>query len=548
MKSLLFKRKREFVIYLIGCFLPAVNQLMGNFGFALLIGSVQARSTEILMKTTAVAVIIVVVSSLFQLLSRFMRIGYMRDTILDVRLQAFDKILAYDVHHFNKKSKDAYVSNLVNDINIFEQQFFHRLLNVIFRGGVYVLSVLILLFMDTLFAITIFVLSWVIFWLTKKFENRTVSLQEQVSAENESFTLKASNVFNGAELLKLNNVEDRFLEQTLSSVDAVERKRFKYTVFTEGQRSLTNTLSFGIFIGMLAYLIALGFQGVSIGKITLMLQLGFGCVWPIGQVMPMFNELKASARIFEKITSVEKYDTTDERDKASFSFENAIKVERVDFSYESVKTLNNLNFTLKPGKKYLIRGTSGSGKSTLMKVLAKIVDEYEGSITMDGVDLRQISEKSFNENVSFIYQDVFLFEDTIRNNITLYKNYTQESVYDAIEKAGLNEFVNEHSDGLERMLEENGKNLSGGQRQRISIARAILRNTQILFSDEATASLNQELGKAVENTLLSLEQTVISISHRFYEGVTENYDFVLEMKNGTLIEYPGTVYFKEALT
>lgn len=547
MKQLLFKRKKEFVIYLIGCFLPAVNQLMGNFGFALLIGSVQARSSEVLVKTIVIAVIIVVVSSLLQLLSRFMRIGFMRDTLLDVRLQAFDKILAYDVHHFNKRSKDTYVSNLVNDINIFEQQFFHRLLNVIFRGGVYVLSVAILLFLDPLFAITIFALSWVIFYLTKKFESKTISLQEQVSIENEVFTLKASNVFNGAELLKLNNVEDRFLEQTLSAVDAVERKRFKYTVFTEGQRSLTNTLSFGIFIGMLAYLIALGFQGVSIGKITLMLQLGFGCVWPIGQVMPMFNELKAAAKIYVKITEVENNVSTDESGKLPFSFSEKIKVEQLNFSYESVKTLNNLNFTLIPGKKYLIRGTSGSGKSTLMKVLAKIADGYEGSVTMDGVDLRQISEKSFNENVSFIYQDVFLFEDTIRNNITLYKTYSEAQIYDALLKAGLDAFVKEHPEGLELKLEENGKNLSGGQRQRISIARAILRNTSILFSDEATASLNQELGKAVENTLLSLDQTIVAISHRVYEGVTEHYDFVLEMKNGTLIEYPGSVYFKEAL-
>jgi ABC-type bacteriocin/lantibiotic exporter with double-glycine peptidase domain len=114
-------------------------------------------------------------------------------------------------------------------------------------------------------------------------------------------------------------------------------------------------------------------------------------------------------------------------------------------------------------------------------------------------------------------------------------------------KAGLEAFVKEHPEGLELKLEENGKNLSGGQRQRISIARAILRNTSILFSDEATASLNQELGKAVENTLLSLDQTIVAISHRVYEGVTERYDFVLEMKNGTLIEYPGSVYFKEAL-
>lgn len=545
MKDLLLKRKRAFILYLIACFLPVVNQLMGSLGFALMLGTVQLGSMNAFYKAVLAAVLIVIVSSLLQLLSRFMRIRFMRDTLLDIRIQAFEKILGDSYTHFSKKSKEVYVSNLINDINIFEQHFFHRLLNVIFRGGVYAFSILILLFMDWKFAIGIFVLSFVVFLITKTFESKTVSLQSEVSSLNEGFMVKTGNTFNGLEILKLNNVEEKFLSQTMDAIEKVEKKRFHFTVFTEGQRSITNILGFGIFIGMLMYLMRQGFDGVSITKITFMLQLGNGCVWPIGQVMPMFNELKASFKIYEKITKSENDSERTMSKDLPFAFQSMINVEGLTFRYEDKIVINNASFKLEKGKKYLLKGASGSGKSTLIKLLSKIFEAYEGEIEIDGVNYHDVSSNDFNNNISYIYQDVFLFEDTLRNNVTLFKDVDEWKVMEALKKAGLDELVAQRGDGLDMMIEENGKNLSGGQRQRISIARSILKQSEILFADEATSSLNEELGKSVEDTILSLESTVVSISHRYYEGVTDRYDYVLEIKNGQLMEYPSEVYFKE---
>jgi len=547
MKSLLLKRKKAFVLYVLACFLPAINQLLGNFGFANLLGTIEKANMDAFYGAVAVAVGIVILSGLFQLVSRFMRIRFMRDTLLDIRIKAFDKILNYSYAHFSKKSKEVYISNLINDINIFEQNFFHRLLNVIFRGGVYVFSLLILVFMDWKFALGIFLVSLIVFWITQKFESKTIAMQEEVSELNETFTIKVSNTFNGLEILKLNNIEDKFLLQTNQTIDQVERKRFHFTVFTEGQRSITNILGYVIFIGTLMYLMYQGFNGVSITKITFMLQLGNGCVWPIGQVLPMLNELKASVKIYEKITVSDETEITDSIEKLPFSFEESIAVKNLNFNYDDKCILKDANFTLKKGKKYLLKGVSGAGKSTLIKLLSKIYESYSGSIEIDGIDYHLISSEDFNDKVSYIYQDVFLFEDTLRNNITLYKEVSEEQLLSAIKRSGLSEFMDTKEDGLDLMLTENGKNLSGGQRQRISIARSIIKNSEILFADEATSSLNEQLGRAVEETILSLENTVVSISHRFYEGITERYDYVLELKNGNLQEYPSDVYFREVV-
>ena len=121
MKNLLLKRKRAFTLYVIACFLPVANQLMGTFGFAYLIGAIEKASMTVFYGAVAIIAGIVVASSLLQLLSRFMRIKFMRDTLLDIRMQAFDKILNDSYAHFSKKSKEVYISNLINDINTFEQ-------------------------------------------------------------------------------------------------------------------------------------------------------------------------------------------------------------------------------------------------------------------------------------------------------------------------------------------------------------------------------------------------------------------------------------------
>lgn len=545
MKELLLKRKKAFVLYILACFFPVINQLLGNFGFAFLIGSIEKADIKHFYLAVAIAFTIVLVSSVLQLLSRFMRIGYMRDTLLDIRTQAFDKILNYSYANFSKKSKEVYISNLINDINTFEQLFFHRLLNVIFRGGVYVVSLVILSFMDLKFALVIFGVSLLVFVVTKKFENRTVLMQQEVSTLNEEFTIKAANTFNGLEILKLNNIEGKFLDQTMETINRVEKKRFHFTVFTEGQRSLTNILSYVIFIGILMYLLQLAFMGTSILRITFMLQLANGCVWPIGQVLPMLNELKSSVKIYDKITKMDGENVTKEPGELPFSFENNISIRELNFSYEGKDILKEASFELIKGKKYLLKGASGAGKSTLIKLLSKIYEDYSGEILMDGVSYHEIAAESFNDKVAYIYQDVFLFEDTLRNNITLFRDVPEEEIMEAVVRAGLEDLLDQKKEGLDLSIQENGKNLSGGQRQRISIARAILKKSQILFADEATSSLNDDLGKAVEETILSLQSTVVAISHRFYEGITEKYDYVLEIKNGVLHEYPSDVYFRE---
>lgn len=543
MKELLLKRKSKFILYLIACLIPVADHLAFTFTISLLIGSIEVGSMEYFKKVTLITISFLFASSIVYIVSRFMRISYMRDTLLDVRMKAFDKIIKSSYKNFNMKSKENYISNLINDINIFENNFFLKLINVIFNLGVYIASLVILAFLDIRFSIGIFVVSVVLFFIIRIFEGKTVSLQEEVSQGNQEYLLDVSNTFNGLEILKLNNIEDKFLQKSILKIRGLEKKKFNYTVFVEGQNRLTNLLGFLILIGILVYVLNSFTSGVSFTNIMLSFQLANSCVWSIVRVVPIFNELKASSVIYDKITKTEDLEDI-HIPKESFRFNKSIEVKDLYFDYEGKEVFKGISFNIEKGKKYLIKGASGAGKSTLIKLLSKVYDDYKGKIYVDGIDFKDIQEDSLNRNVSFIYQDVFLFEDTIRNNITLYKNYEEDRIIKSCDYSGLSDFIG-NKNGLDEMLLENGKNLSGGERQRISIARAIVKDSSILFVDEGTSSLNEELGRSVENTILSLDSTVIAISHRYYTGVTEKYDYILEIVDGRLNVYTSSEYFSE---
>lgn len=551
MKDLLLKNKGRFILYVIACFLPVISRISTQFIFAIMLDSIKSSlekgDMNYFIKSTIISLSIVLLGSILFIISRFMRISYMRDTILEVRMNAFKNILKKTYKDFHKKSKEVYISNLVNDINIFEETFFINLINIIFSGGLYIVCIIILLFLDYKFAIGIVLMSVMVFFISKSFEKKTVNLKEKVSTSNEKFTVNVANTFNGIEILKLNTIEKKFLEKSLKAIDEVEINKFRYTVFTQTQRCITQFLSKVIYVGILVYILYLIFNGESLIKAIFMMQIANMCIWPIGQVVPLFNEFKASANIYNKITNDHKEDVKLLKQHTEFEFNSNISAKDLTFNYEGKEIFKHATFNIEKGKKYLLKGSSGSGKSTLIKLLSRIYDDYDGEIKIDDVDYKNIKEQSFNSNVSFIYQDVFLFEDTIFNNIALFKDLPEEKVLKAAERAGLSEFLKEKDLGLQDMLMENGKNLSGGQRQRISIARALVKDASILFVDEGTSNLNEELGSAIEDIFLSLDNTVISISHRYYQGVTEKYDYVIEIKDKKIKQYSSEEYFSQVV-
>jgi len=539
MIELLKKRKKNLIIYLIAATFPAIRDFLRTFLYSYIFKTIQKQDLESLKIAIFLGIGFIILSFILYVTSRFMRITFMRDTLLDVRINTFEKIINTDYATFSKKSKDTYVSNLVNDINEFENNFFINFLNFIYRILIYSIAVIILLIIDYKVGIILVTSSILIYLIIRIFQKTTIKYQKEISLTNEDLTLNLSNTFNGLEILKLNNIEKKFTKKIDEKITDLENKKSKFRFLIDSQLSITQNIGLILCIFLIFYLVSK--NNFDYSHLILIIQLSSMILYSLPDIFPRLNVIKASSEIYNKITKLET--SINSKPKPNkFKFTNEIKVTYLSFAYDNKEIFKDASFTIKKGKKYLIKGPSGIGKSTLIKLLSQTFENYTGSITIDGVDIKTIDSKSLNENIAFVYQDVFLFQDTIKNNITLYKDIPNEKIFKAISLSGLNNFLENKS--LDFVIDENGKNLSGGERQRISIARGIAKEAQILFIDEGTSALNQELGSEIEEKITNLDTTVIAISHRYYPNVSEKYDYVLEINEGKVTQYLSKDYFQ----
>jgi len=254
-----------------------------------------------------------------------------------------------------------------------------------------------------------------------------------------------------------------------------------------------------------------------------------GPIIEFSETIPKIRSVKVLfTRIEESLKNKSTYPET-----ADFStLKHTIEFDKVSFAYDENIVLNQISLQFQKGGKYLIVGPSGGGKSTILRLLRKYFAPSDGDIKIDGISLKDIKKVDYFSKIANIEQQVFLFEDTLKNNLTLYKEHTDDELADAIRKAGLEDFVNLHPEGLNRMIVDNGKNISGGEKSRIAIARGLLNKAEIIFLDEAFASLDLDKARAIEKSVLTLEGvTVINVSHVIIKENLDHYDEVITVKN-----------------
>jgi ABC-type multidrug transport system fused ATPase/permease subunit len=213
-----------------------------------------------------------------------------------------------------------------------------------------------------------------------------------------------------------------------------------------------------------------------------------------------------------------------------------IRIQNLSFSHDGTeRTLEDINLEFGKGKRYAIVGRSGCGKSTLLNLLMRGYDKYDGQILVDDDELQTISLDSLYDLTSIIQQNVFIFNSSIKDNITMFREFDREKVQRAIEIAGLSDLIRER--GFDTICGENGINLSGGERQRISIARCILRETPVMLVDEATAALDSVTSSAILSSILNIDGiTEIVVTHYLDESLLKRFDDIIVMSGGRIVE------------
>ena len=468
---------------------------------------------------------------------------YIRKAMQNYKEALFGKLLDKNIMSFRSESTATYLSALTNDCASIEANYLDKEFMFIFRVTSFVSSLAMMIYYSpflTLIAVGVTFLPL----LVSLSSGRKMSKAEvTVSDRNKSFTATVTDCLNGFSVIKSFRAErpvsDLFSDENARLENSkCNRARLQIFISTLGQLSGLIAQVSVFFAG--AYL-ALSGKGITAGTVMIFVNLMNFVVAPVAELPGLLAARKASRALIDKIAGSLEKSTFAEGNEELSTLEKGISVKDVFFSYEDGKeVLHDVSFDFEAGKSYAIVGASGSGKSTLLNLIMSGAcgAEYSGSILWDDIDLKDSSSDSFFDQVSSIDQNVFVFNSSIKDNITMFRDFPDEDVNEAIRRSNLNELIGERGTGL--MCGESGKALSGGEKQRISIARSLLKRSSVLVADEITAALDSQTAHKVSSDILDLKGiTRIVVTHSLEESLMRRYDKILVMRDGR-IEEQGT--------
>ena len=277
---------------------------------------------------------------------------------------------------------------------------------------------------------------------------------------------------------------------------------------------------------------------ISVGTAIIIIQLSTHIVGPVKTSISLINQIKSVSLIVDKIDEILCDSSEEIEDLSLEKFGKNIEIKNLNFSYSDERqALNNINLTFEKNKKYAIVGESGPGKSTLTKLLMRYYKNYNGEILIDNKNLQKILSHDLYKNISMIQQNVFMFDDSIKENIKLYADYSDDEILEVCGRSGLSNLISILPNGINSLVGENGNKLSGGEKQRIAIARSLINDTKILILDESTSALDNETAYNLETSLLSINDlTLVVVTHKLIKNILLSYDEIIVMKDGMIIE------------
>lgn len=470
--------------------------------------------------------------SMFRFKSRFIHRG-----LCQYKTLAFQRLSEKSISAFANESTGRYLSALTNDAHSIEENYLGRTTGLVISCLQFVLALGMMLWYSRVMTATVVVLSLLPVLVSLVMGKGLTRRERQVSEENETFTARLKDLLGGFSVIKSFKAEEqaqRLFDGANADLErAKEKRRWYASILNALSLSAGSVLQFGIFL-IGAWLAIRG--QITAGTVIVFVNLCNFVLQPIQNVPEYWASRKAAEGLVEKLAELTEEHTRRGGVAVEGSLTQGFQAKELSFGYgEGEPILRDLTFSFEPGKSYAIVGASGSGKTTLLNLLMGAYDSYSGSLTVDGRELREVDTDSLYELISFVGQNVFLFDDTIRQNMTMFRTFPDEAVRSAMERAGLNEVV--AARGEDYRCGENGAKLSGGERQRIAIARSLLRGARVLLVDEATAALDAETANQVAGAILDLEDmTRIVVTHRLEPSLLRRYDSILMLKNGAICE------------
>lgn len=535
---LFYKNKMCFIASVIMTIVMSFLNLMISWLIQQIMDSMANQNMQSAVRCAWIAASVVIAYTVANAVYRAVYPRFLQRAMQQYRDYAFSRLTQKSLRSFSKEGTALYVSALTNDCTSIENNYLAATFTLIELLFCFLGALIMMLYYSPVMLVLAVALSFLPVAVSMKAGNRLTEQEKEISKKNERFVSIVNELLSGFPVIKSFRAEAQasrlFSQRNEQAEEAKKNKRRTEQLISLLANDAGIIAQMGIFLA--GAWLAISNKGVTAGVVIVFVQLMNYILNPISQVPLLWSNRKAAIALMEKLSDALSENVREEGREKLNVFSEKIEVKDLTYGYEPESpVLKDLDVQFDAGKSYAIVGGSGSGKSTLLNLLMGSSSNYQGEICIDGVSIKNIESESLYQLMTSVQQNVFVFNDTIRNNVTMFHEFPDKEVTLALERSGLSEFIEKR--GEDFVCGENGANLSGGERQRISIARALLRKSPILLVDEATAALDAATARAVSFSILNLVgMTRIVVTHRLEEAILRRYDKILVMKNGTICE------------
>ena len=538
MKQLIKNHQTAFYAFMIFNILVPLTNIAFAYSIKGIIDSGMSKNKEDLTQAIFVGAVVIFIYAGLNFISSRLRNKLVRKIMARYKNKVFQSILDRDYREFSKETSGKFISILTENMKKIEQDYLYQFFHISKNFSLMIFS-LIAMFIGNWFLTLLVIIASVIPMMSTGFiGQKSARLQNSAMIAEQKYLAKVKDIIAGFLVIKSFNLKEIIYQDyshESENLDEIYFIKGKFDILANIISQLSGMIVFLVAFGGGMYLVFNDYT--SIGSVTAIVQLVNFVVMPLNEIgvgISKFREGQVTLEAF-KVYDVPEF----QKGKTKEYFDEVITFSNVDFSYPNAeeRIFNHLSLKIQKGEKIAIVGRSGSGKSTLLNLLLRFYDVTSGDISIDNEDLQAISIESLYNLMTVVQQDVYIFDDTLKANITLNQSFTEHDIKQAIQQSGLDSYVLENDLTLQALCGENGSNLSGGQKQRLSIARALIRKTPILLLDEATSSLDNQVTAEIENSILKIQDlTALVVTHKLNEPILKKYDRILFMKDGRIVE------------
>lgn len=472
-----------------------------------------------------IMIVILGINLVINLIYTNLKSVYLNKSLNLMKRQYIDQLLDQDITQLQKDQTSKYLSNLTNDFDRYEDKYLKNLLKMVEMVLHFLMAVVLIATVNIYLVVIAFILLLVFVFLSSKTSKPVQKTEKKKSESLQQYTDFVNETLNGFEIIKQHQLLKNRYEAFYKRAVNVQNDNYSVDVKTtqiDAFNSFVQTfILFGLITSGILYAKS---TNVSLGSLIVIVSSFGNIMWPLQEFSPIISQMKGIQQVLHEFV-VNLTRPIYQRPYHVTQFEK-LQFESCDLGYEDDEAiLKEVDLTINYGEKVLIVGHSGAGKSTILKTIRQSITPKQGVVKLDHINIFEIVPIDYYGLFASVDQIGFIFNGTVRENLSLYQNLEESILVKALQRVGLSQL------SLDMKLKNNGSNVSGGQRARLMLARAICLNTDVILCDEIFANLEQSIAHDIEKDLLSLNKTIINVSHIIFKDHLEKYDKIFVVEN-----------------